>query len=396
MTGVRPDDLDASTGDFAELSRLIGVVEADRRGPTLLCLGGIHGNEPAGVRALQRVVAQLQEHEGLRRGRLVALAGNLAALRAGQRFRSRDLNRAWLPRDLDALVRRDPAEDRDEDREQRELLACFDRELARGRRVCFLDLHTSSAEGASFSCMSDTLANRRLALSLPVPMILGLEECIDGAVMEYFNQRSCVAVAVEGGQHSSPQSISNLEAACWLALERLGMLRPRIRDLDADRQCLLRTRVGLPAVLEIRHRQAILPGQSFAMEPGFRSFQAVRKGQVLATLDGEQLRAEEDCRVLLPLYQDKGDDGYFLVRGVGWIWLLVASFLRRMRLYRVLHLLPGVRRHPEDPDVLVTDPRLARWFRVQIFHLLGYRRRRQVDQGLSFSRRPDPELDGRP
>ena len=38
------------------VDRVLGRVRGARSGPTLLCVGGMHGNEPAGVYALQSVL----------------------------------------------------------------------------------------------------------------------------------------------------------------------------------------------------------------------------------------------------------------------------------------------------------------------------------------------------
>jgi succinylglutamate desuccinylase len=372
---------------------VLGVYDTGVPGPTFVSLGGIHGNEPAGVYALLRILAGLGERRVGIRGRFVALGGNLAALHRSRRFLDRDLNRAWLPENLDALWARAPALDCAEDLEQRELLEVLDqlRHEARGPLI-FLDLHTSSAPGAAFACMSDTLANRRIASELPIPLILGLEECIDGAIMEYFNRHCAIAVAVEGGRHQDPRSVDHLAAAVWLGLFAAGMLAPDSVDLAAHRTCLRAAASGLPRVLEIRHRQAIKAGDTFVMEPGFTGFQPIKKGELLARCNGEQLFATESGRILLPLYQGQGEDGYFVVREVSRFGLAVAALMRRCRLQAIVHWLPGVRRHPERLNTLIVGPRAARLFAVQLFHLLGFRRQRTVDGLLCFSRRPDPAL----
>ena len=327
--------------------RVLGVHDSGVTGPTLVCIGGIHGNEPAGVHALLGVLGELEESGAPIRGRVIALAGNLTALKAGQRFVDRDLNRAWADVNVNSLMDQDHAQDCVEDAEQREILEVLDRirREARGP-VVFLDLHTSSAPGASFVCMSDTLANRSVAMALPVPIILGLEECIDGTIMEYFNRHRMVAVAVEGGRERDGGTIENLQSAVWITLLATGMLPADKVDRATHEQRLRESARGAPRVLEIRYRQHIDAGADFLMEPGFESFDTVEKGRLLARCDGRSLFAPEDCRVLLPLYQGQGDDGYFLARRVGMFWLSVAAVLRRCRLQSLVHWIPGVRRHP--------------------------------------------------
>ena len=43
--------------------RIIGHVSGKETGPTLVFFGGIHGNEPSGVDALEHVFAQLKGRE---------------------------------------------------------------------------------------------------------------------------------------------------------------------------------------------------------------------------------------------------------------------------------------------------------------------------------------------
>ena len=66
--------------------RLLARAEGPAGGPTLMCIAGIHGNEPAGVQGVLRVSRALAERSSALRGRFVAFAGNLAALDAGRRF----------------------------------------------------------------------------------------------------------------------------------------------------------------------------------------------------------------------------------------------------------------------------------------------------------------------
>ncbi len=360
--------------------RLLGIHDQQRPGPTFLAQGGIHGNEPAGILAIRRVLAKLHEHELPIHGRFVGVAGNLTALECGERFVDRDLNRSWLSQSSD--------EKTIEDHEQHELTKLY-QELRKNSRgpIVFFDLHTSSADGSPFSCLGDTLPNRRVALAIPIPTILGLEECIDGAVMEYFNSHGEIAVAIEGGRHDAASAIDNLEASLWLGLVQCGLLDRKDVDIDRYRNVLLEAAPDLPNVLEIRHRQAITPSDEFVMEPGFESFKPVLKGTKLAQDIHGPLLAHENGRVLLPLYQGQGEDGYFLCRDVRPIWLRIAAITRSCGLAGIVHWFPGVERCPVDDKTILVNPKIAFIYVVEIFHLLGFRKKRTRGDKLSFTRR---------
>ena len=50
------------------------------------------------------------------------------------------------------------------------------------------------------------------------------------------------------------------------------------------------------------------------MKPGFKNFQAVTKGELLARYDDQDVKAEADGMILMPLYQAQGNDGFFIVK----------------------------------------------------------------------------------
>jgi len=394
-TGVGTEDV--PLGDLQGLPRVLGVREGTpgAGGPLLLVVGGIHGNEPAGVRAIRRVLEEIDRRALSLRGRLVGLVGNVHALAQGRRYLATDLNRLWTDERLAQLRLRSGEECAGEEREQRDLLRAFDAHMAPGwRQVVLLDLHSTSAGGAPFTIISDSLQNRPFAFALPVPVLLGLEERIEGTLLSWFAELGHVALCLEGGQNDLPSTVEHHVAALWLTLVSAGLLAPAdVPDLAEQRARLAHSATGLPAVVELRYRYGIVPGTDFEMLPGFRNFQSVQRGTVLAQVGAGEVRRELPSplpgRVLLPRYQALGDDGFFLGREVRPFWLRLSERLRRARLDRFVHLLPGVHQDAERPRELVVDRLVARWFMVEVLHLFGYRWRSSEGRRVRFVRRRD-------
>ncbi|MCH9652032.1 MAG: succinylglutamate desuccinylase/aspartoacylase family protein [Deltaproteobacteria bacterium] len=371
------------------IDRVIGSLRGDRSGPTLICIGGLHGNEPAGSKALQRVFAKLANRGIEIKGEFLGLVGNRQALASGHRFLSGDLNRHWLPHRIEAsrageLASSSVAEDRELD----ELRVTLEESFARARgTVYLLDIHTTSGDAASFAVMSDTLRNRRFAMRFPVPVIVGLEEELEGTVTEFVGGLGHVTIGFEGGQHDDPKSVDLSEAAIWIALTSSGVIDAgETPELEDSLELLRRRSRGLPRVFEVRFRHPVKPEDEFRMEPGFHSFDQIRRGQLLAQDRHGEHRARENGRILMPLYQSQGEDGYFEVRHFSPFWLKISTLLRRVRLDRVVHWLPGVNRHPDSPDMLIINRRIARFYSLQIFHLLGFRRHRGAGKKLVMTR----------
>ena len=77
------------------MNRIIGKHDGGGNEVLLVLLGAVHGNELAGIHAIQNVLDSI-EKEGLKiNGKIVGIAGNLQAIEAKKRFQSYDLNRAW-------------------------------------------------------------------------------------------------------------------------------------------------------------------------------------------------------------------------------------------------------------------------------------------------------------
>ena len=396
-------------------SRSIGAVRGEAAGPTLLCITSLHGNEPAGVHATRRVLRDLAGLVSEMRGAFVAIAGNLRALADGVRFVDEDLNRTWQRARVAAILESLRAGDeggadstgRDtstlpmvgsaELAEQRELLGSI-RESVRGRGgpIFLLDLHTTSSRSAPFTTLGDTLQNRGLAMALPIPAVLGLEEQIDGPMLQYFDMLGWAGIGIEGGAHDDPDSIGAQEDAIWLILCAIGILeKAAVPDFHLRRDRLATAARGLPGVVDVRYRHALAPEDGFAMRPGFKNFAAVRKGQILASDARGPVIAPMRGLLFLPLYQKLGDDGFFIVRPVRPIWLGVSRWLRTRGWDRLATWIPGVLRHPDREDAVVLAPWAANRIVIDILHLLGFNARYERGRVVMI-RRVESEASGSP
>lgn len=126
---------------------------------------------------------------------------------------------------------------------------------------------------------------------------------------------------------------------------------------------------------EVIYREVLKTGDRFTMKPGFENFQQVKKNTLLGTLNGNWLRAGKSAILFMPLYQEQGEDAYFLLRKTpGWA-LWASTFFRSIRLDAFLTLLPGLSWSNDDKKALLVDMTIARFFTKPFFHLLGYRHR---------------------
>ncbi len=368
--------------------RSIGTYGDDGAGPTLLCICGIHGNEPSGLQAFHRVLATLKEEEHEVKGNLVGLAGNLKALQKKVRFIHEDLNRIWslarIKRVLDDSMSGNFQNAEDE--EQADILHHLEEIFNQSKGPIYvMDLHTTSSVSQPFVTINDTIRNREFAENLPFLMVLGIEEFLDGTVLSYVNELGHIAIGVESGQHQDPNSIDWHELAIWLALAHSGCLQSELPHHIKEK---VQERANTKKhIFEVRHRKELLKNEQFEMNPGYTNFDNVKKGQVIAKNVHGNIQVPEDGQILMPLYQKLGEDGFFIVRRIKPLWLGISKWLRSKGAHRLLPYLPGIRKYQGQGHELLVNTKIAKYYVIEFFHLLGFRKKTQMGRHILFSRR---------
>lgn len=380
-----------STG-ATRFRRWIGAYEGTRPGPTMVVVGGIHGNERAGVAAVERVLSVLRGKSLPLRGRMLGLAGNLRALERNVRYLDRDLNRLWYPDHLARLRAVSREKHSPEDTEQLELLEIFERlDATFDHPLVVIDLHSFSAEGPPFSVFADALRNRTIAFEMRVPIIFGLEESVDGTLLGYLVDQGHIAVGFEAGQHEDPRTLDNHVAAIWVALVAAGLLaRHEVPEIERWEAQLDRAAAGLPRAVEIVYRHAITPEHEFQMDPGWSNFVELRRGQRLAVDRGGDVGSPIDGRILMPLYQALGEDGFFVARDVSSERMQLSAALREHAIHKLLPWLPEIDIDEARGHVRLREP-IDRAGVLDVLRLLGYRKERRAAGELRLTRRRQHE-----
>ncbi len=295
-------------------------------GPLLICTAGLHGNEPAGVEALETVFALLDREPIVNldfqyKGRLLGLIGNWRAFSKGKRFIVKDLNRLWTPENVQRIRQADPSELDSEDQDLLEIIQLVEAEIAECQptHVVLLDLHTTSASGGIFAIATDDPESIRIASGLHAPVITGLMRGIHGTTLHYFTKENfqipVAAAAFEAGQHEDPVSVNRSIAAIINCMRSIGAVHPDDVENRHD-EILVEYSKNLPKIADLIKVHPIKSEDGFTMKPGYRNFQPVVRGEVLARDRNGEIRSPADAMILMPLYQPQGSDGFFLVKQI--------------------------------------------------------------------------------
>lgn len=298
-------------------NRILGTIEGDPGGPTVVVVTGMHGNESAGVDAARNIFNMLDGIRPKIRGRLIILRANLPALEHNVRYLDEDMNRLWFPSIIDDV--RNTSEARIESSERRQikqLLPILDNiERGTDEPVILADVHTFSAEGSMFSITSSEPRQRKLLSNLHVPMVFGIEKSLRGTALGYYQEQGFISFGLEGGQHKNELTEYNITASLLLLLQAVGSIEKQYvsKIKEYERHLKEHTRY-LPVEAELVYQHIIEPGDGFSMRPGYSNFQPIKKGEWLANDNEGKIVAQTDGYILMPLYQSQGNDGFFIIK----------------------------------------------------------------------------------
>lgn len=307
--------------------RIIGIYDEQREGPLLVVFGGMHGNEPAGVLALEEIFRVLELEPEANpdfefRGKIIGIKGNLAAFEQQKRFIVKDLNRQFTKENLHRIRNaKDDSELDSEDKELRDIIELVHEEIEayNPKKVVFLDMHTTTAFGGIFSIATDDPESQRIAVELHAPVIRKMIDGIQGTTLHYFNTenfgRETVAVTFESGQHNEELSVKRAIAAITNCMRSIDCVDASVVENKHD-SILIEYSKGLPKIADLLYCHSIKPSDGFLMRQGYVNFQYVKKGEILALDKNGEIRSKSDGRILMPLYQKQGEDGFFIIKTI--------------------------------------------------------------------------------
>ncbi|MEQ8323151.1 MAG: succinylglutamate desuccinylase/aspartoacylase family protein [Vicingaceae bacterium] len=355
------------------LSRKIGVI-GNGRGPTLVFFGGIHGNEQLGYAALVDVFSELKGRSEDFNGRAYAFSGNMGALRQGKRYLETDLNRLWSDKQIARIEGKQLNGNASlEEKEQVELFQEIKTVIRQENGpFMFFDLHTTSSSSVPFVLINDTMNNRQLAESYPLRIILGIEEYLSGPLLSYINDQGFISLGFEAGQHDS---LSSFELHKMFVLQSF-LITGLMKDAVLYSELILDNKHShfAHSFFEVRHCYRVEDDEDFKMEPGYVNFSPVKKDQTVARNKHGVIQVKESGFLFMPLYQTKGNEGFYLIKLIPTFWLRFSFFIRKFNFERILMALPGIEKHDDVFKSIKVNERVAKYLSRELFHLLGYRR----------------------
>lgn len=273
--------------------RVDGVwcVQTNVPGPRVAFVGGVHGNERAGITVVQQLVHAFQSGaRSLERGTLSLALGNLEAIAENTRATTPtgDLNRCFGP----GVMQRHGSSY--ETRRARELA------IALQRVEIGIDLHATNLPSTPF-LMTQTLQGKHTEAILPLfqaDIVLTDPHWVFAGgpctLDEFFGRGRRTGICYETGFAADESRVTEIEAELLDLLRRLQMIEGPSRPME-------------PAAHTYYELvQALVPkweNFQFCREPELRNFLPIQAGELLGDDAGVPIRAEYDGILVFPKAQ---------------------------------------------------------------------------------------------
>ncbi len=268
--------------------------------PFVGVMGALHGNEVAGLRAIERakdVPARLAER--MKKGTLVLIHGNPRATAEGTRHShgGTDINRLFSYRFLDELAKEAWNYEHGRAAEIEPLIRGLD---------ALLDLHSASRPTPPFAICDGTPAGIALAKKTGCRVTWGWDG--PGMLMQHVSIGSLVAqgkpaLSVECGQHQDPRTA---EAAWEIMLHFLGAIG--LTDHEP---------ASVDGAGYALFARVVKPTLGFQLAKSFESFDVLGAGELLGSGDGVRISVDREAVLLLPTPNAvRGEDIVYLAQRV--------------------------------------------------------------------------------
>ena len=245
-------------------------------GKTVAIFCGVHGDETAGIKA----VDYLRENLEVKAGTVHLVYANPKAIKKKVRFTEANLNRQFI---------RNKEKDSYESKRAFELMKLLD--------TCdaLLDLHAYTEPSGQAEPFVITESNAlEIVKNFEIEKILlGIDDIEKGGSDGYMSNRGKIGICVELGAKETPEKFIELGIkTVYQSLQYFDMVEQRFENNQIE-QKLMRA-VGM-------HKRK---NEKFSFEDKYKTFSFIKKGTHFCTDGEEKLIAQEDQYLLFPRDND--------------------------------------------------------------------------------------------
>lgn len=264
------------------MSEDIQRIDSGKAGPTIALFAGVHGDETAGIWALQNIAPKLK----LTKGSVYIVYANPPAIEKNVRMVTKNLNRCFVAGNDGESY---------EDQRARQLMKILD------KCDTLLDLHMFYEPGEPFAiCESNSLS---VAAALPLKIVsTGWVATEPGATDGYMYSQGKQALCIEcGGIPEAKEKVAFAEEIIGRFLQYYDVIEKGYKPERYEQQIV--------TVNRAQHKTS----ENFTLLPHFKDFQNLTPGQLIAKDGKQEFRAGENECIVFPHYRARVGEEAFII-----------------------------------------------------------------------------------
>jgi len=253
-------------------------------GSTSIILVGVHGDEPCGIEALEKIIPTLK----IKSGRVLIGYGNPKAIKQEVRNTETNLNRMFRP-DRDLTVKEKQSYEYSRAQILKKYLDQAD---------ALLDIHSShTPESRPFIICERSCLNITRCLPLDL-VVYGFDSVEPGGTDYYMNQNNKIGICVECGYTRDKETTS-------IAIQAIQAFLVSREHINGVRRTFKQTFIQMYMLYKNK--------KAFVLSRPFADFENVSCGEIIGRDGGEEISAKKDSVILFARNVNKKDQEVFLL-----------------------------------------------------------------------------------
>ena len=309
---VNKQENNSIENEIGHYERVIGNYHSNNK-RTMIFIAALHGNEKSGFLALKRFFKTINQNNIKIDGAVIGLIGNLAALKNNTRHIDKDMNRMWSYKEIQSNKNTNISEKK----EVLILNELIEKIISNKntKNISIIDLHNTSSPSGVFTIVNNE-KDIKIAQNLQVPIISNLFAKVKGSLVNYYNKKNITSIVFEGGAIGDPASVNNHEAGIWTLLEKMNFVNKNDipKKVLENVEYMRNFSKNVKGKYTVKYIHKINEEDEFIMHPNIKNFEEVEKNQIIAKDKNGNIKTPVKGHVLMPLYQEKGTEGFYIIQ----------------------------------------------------------------------------------
>ena len=247
-------------------------------------------------------------------GNIIGLQANMEAIKQKERFIDYDLNRIWQKKYFQLAIKNNQKNSELYELKKTHSIIETIIEKKKKNNITIVDLHNTSSQDGLFTIVSNE-NEEKIASYVEIPCITKLFSKVKGSLVQYYNSKGITSLVFEGGAINDPVSIFNHENGIYKILQKMKFIKENDIPINIikEREQIKIIHKNKFSKHEVKYIHKIKNEDKFIMMNNITNFKNVNKNDIIGKDVNGEVRAPIKGKILMPLYQSQGSEGFYII-----------------------------------------------------------------------------------